>query len=41
MIQPVSSPTEDRPSPWAVVLFVASSAFALASAALLGFMPLG
>jgi hypothetical protein len=30
----------DPASPWAWALFAASSAFALASAALLGFMPL-
>jgi hypothetical protein len=33
-------PTDVQPSPWAWALFVAASAFALASAALLGFDPL-
>ena len=40
MTQPAVQP-EAPPSPWAVALFVVSSTFALASAALLGFAPLG
>lgn len=40
MTEPASH-TDARPSVWAVALFLASSAFALGSAVLLGFMPVG
>jgi hypothetical protein len=40
MTQPVAK-THARPSAWAWALFLASSAFALAAAALLGFTPFG
>lgn len=40
MTQPAAQ-TEAAPSPWAVALFIASCAFALAAAALLGLSPVG